>query len=179
MLRWLCLACLAAGVLSSTATAEPGAPSLLQAFPLNPTGERIETVEMVRVQPQAEAADESRTGLAVAAAAGLLLLLASTRLFVRKRHVRRARQFVLDRWEPVRGLPSRERRAVARARHPDIPVRAWARTRELHSRQELAPPPPPGEWLAVGSPESDEPDLVRRGVRGGESQVAPPLRRDR
>jgi hypothetical protein len=184
MLRHLGLACLLLLVLqSTTAWAAPdddraGAEPLLQAFPLDPTGERVEVAaapeprgrsEAVRALPEsAEAASgSSRASLVLATgiAAGLVLLgggLVTVRR--RKGPSRRGsvplsqtgwpstRQRILDYWEPNPVCAGElEPTAFAGQRHyPDILVRGRVRALELPAGEAPpAAPPPPVEWRSV------------------------------
>jgi hypothetical protein len=183
MLRRIGLACLVLLVLpSSVAFAapegdRPGAEALVQAFPLDPTGERVDTEarseprgrsEAVRALPESveTASDSSRTPLRLATgiAAGLLLVLGG-RVILRRRNgpSRRrgsvplsqtgwpsTRQRILDYWEPVPdGAGELERTAITLQRdYPDILARGRVRTLELPAG-ETPPPPPPAEWRSV------------------------------
>jgi hypothetical protein len=173
------LGCLLVLVLpGSTAWAAPederaGAEALVQAFPLDPTGERVAAAgrsEAVRALPEsAEAASASSSTslvLATGIAAGLLLVVGGL-VAVRRRSgpIRgrgsvplsqtgrpSTRQRILDYWEPLPdGAGEPEPTAIAGQRHyPDIPGRGRVRTLELPAGEaHSAAPPPPVEWRSV------------------------------
>jgi hypothetical protein len=169
-------------VQSSTALAaagdeKAGADPLVQAFPLDPTGERVETSarpgsrarsEAVRALPESAEAESgsSRTSLLLATgiAAGLLFVvggLATVRR--RKRPSRRGsvplsqtgwastRRRILDYGEPFPAAGELEPNSIVGQRHyPDIPGQGHVRTLELPAGEAPStPPPPPAEWRSV------------------------------
>jgi hypothetical protein len=182
MLRRIGLACLLLLVLqSSTAWAvsvddRAGAEPLLQAFPLDPTGERVDVAaageprgrsEAVRALPEAAegTAGSSRTSLVLATgiAAALLLLVGGVVTARRRKEGPRprrgsvplsqtgweiARQRILDYGEPLPGAGELEPTAIVGQRHyPDIPGRGRVRRLELPAGEAPSTaPPPPAEW---------------------------------
>jgi hypothetical protein len=184
MLRRIGLGCLLALVLtSSTAWAAPGderggAEALVQAFPLDPTGERVDAgarsdprgrSEAVRALPESDeaAAGSSRPLVLATGIAACLLLVVGGLVTVRRPNgpIRRrgsvplsqtgwanTRQRILDYWEPLPdGADELEPTAIAgQRRYPDIPGRGRVQTLELPAgAAPSAPPPPPVEWRSV------------------------------
>jgi hypothetical protein len=156
MFRRLGLACLLVLVVQdSTAAAasdEPktGPEALWQAFPLDPTGARVETTRSQALRALPQAAEPAPTaggasGALIAVAAGGLVVVLAAGVTVLRRHPpsRRRRTVPLSEvgWPgPQRVVP------VARPkRHPDIPARGRVRMLELTSGS--ASPPP--EWRRV------------------------------
>jgi hypothetical protein len=183
MFRRLGLACLlvlavqSSAALAASGDRKDGAETLRQAFPLDPTGQRLETTQpespgrsqAVRALPESAetASSSSRTSLVLAtgSAAGLLLVVGGL-VTVRRRNgpIRRpgsvplsqtgwpsTRQRILDYWEPLPDGAELEPAAIAGQRHyPDIPGRGRVRTLELPAgTAPSAPPPPPVEWRSV------------------------------
>jgi hypothetical protein len=185
MLRRIGLGCLLVLVLpSSTAWAAPederaGAEALVQAFPLDPTGERVDAAarsdprgrshQAVRALPESAdaASGSSPTSLVLATgtAAGLLLVVGGLVTVRRRNGPGRGegsvplsqtgwpstRQRILDYREPLPDAAEFEPTAIAGQKHyPDIPGRGRVRTPELPAGDaSSAPPPPPVEWRSV------------------------------
>jgi hypothetical protein len=164
MLRRIGLACIVVAVASSSAAwaaprdERPGPGALVEAFPLDPTGERVKRTtraepqgrqEAVRVVPGSEpdASREPTLALAVGIAGGVLLVSGGAVVLRRARRARRrgsrplsqtgwpsARERILDYGWPV---------------YPDVPVRGRVRTLELPDGEDRSAPPPPAEWRSV------------------------------
>jgi hypothetical protein len=185
MFRRLALASfLALVLLSSTAWAAPedeeaGADALLQAFPLDPTGERVARTtrsevprrsEAVRALPESTGGVEGSAAkplvLVTAGAAALLLVAGGIGSLRRRSSLSRRRSSTpLSQmgWQGTReriieyrvplpeGASDIEPMAIAGQRHyPDIAGRARVRSLELPSGADRpAPPPPPVEWRSV------------------------------
>jgi hypothetical protein len=184
MFRRLAFACLLVlGLLSTTAWAAPedenaGAEALLQAFPLDPTGERVATAtsaeeprrsEAVRALPESAggtAGSPASPFVLVTAGVAALLLGASGLVTVRRSSPRRrrgssplsqtgwqgTRERILEYRVPLPdGASEIEPMAIAGQRHyPDIAGRARVRSLELPSGEDRpAPPPPPVGWRSV------------------------------
>jgi hypothetical protein len=161
MLRRLGFGCLLVlvvqGSTAAAASDEPmtGPEALWQAFPLDPTGVRVETTRSQALRALPEAAEPAPTGggasraLIAVAAGGLVVVLAAGVVTARRRHPpsRRLRTVPLSQvgWPgPRRMLP------VARPkRHPDIPARGRVRILELTSGSASSPP----EWRRVEPPD--------------------------
>jgi hypothetical protein len=175
MLRWIGLACLAVLILQgSAALAAPpdgtrGADALLEAFPLDPTRERVHASarparsEAVRASREREQSASGRTLLVLPLSGALALGVVLTACVSMRRgsgssRRRRSvppsqtacastRQRILKYGErtPRAGDPEKTVIAVSRW-YPDIPGRARVRTLELPAGNA---PPPPVEWRSV------------------------------
>ena len=179
MLRRIVLGCLLVLVLpSSTAWAVPederaGAEALVQAFPLDPTGERIDAAarsdrrgrsEAVRALPEsvepASGSNSTSLVLATGIAASLLLVVGGLAAVQRRNGPMRRRGSVplsQTGWPSTRqrildyGAAELEPAAIAGPRqYPDIPGRGRVSTLELPAGEApSAAPPPPVEWRSV------------------------------